>query len=87
MSNTSPIGGPNQIPSRIEAWADKIRDEYGNRLINIEVTFNIIFPEGPAGDAAREVLPRAVAQSRDRLCTVSRTVALPNELTFRTIPA
>ena len=32
------------------------------------------FPEGEAGDRARERLPRAIEQSRDRLCTVSRTV-------------
>ena len=32
------------------------------------------FPEGADGDRARERLPRAIAQSQDRLCTVSRTV-------------
>ncbi|CAN5267930.1 OsmC family protein [soil metagenome] len=69
----------------LEARADKIRDEHGNRLTNVELNFEIEFPEGEAGDSARAVLPRAVAQSRDRLCTVARTLALPNELTFRTI--
>ena len=32
------------------------------------------FPEGEDGDQAREVMPRAIAQTRDRLCTVGRTV-------------
>jgi putative redox protein len=36
----------------------------------------VTFPEGEAGDRAREALPRAVRQSRDRLCTVGRTVAV-----------
>ncbi len=60
----------------IGVTADKIRDESGNRLTNIEVTFRIAFPAGEAGDAARAVLPDAVAKSHDRLCTVSRTVEL-----------
>ena len=30
----------------------------------------------PTGDRAREALPRAIAQTRDRLCTVGRTVAI-----------
>lgn len=54
--------------------ADKIRDELGNRLTNIKVTFDVAFPEGEDGDHAAEILPRAVAQSHDRLCTVTRTV-------------
>jgi uncharacterized OsmC-like protein len=38
------------------------------------VTFHVEFPEGPEGDRARAILPRAVRLSHDRLCTVSRTV-------------
>ena len=58
----------------ISIRADKIRDELGNRLTDIEVAFDITFPEGEAGDHAREILPRAMAQTHDRLCTVVRTV-------------
>ena len=58
----------------VRATGDKVRDEHGNRLVNLTVTFDISFPEGADGDAAREVLPSAVAKSHDRLCTVSRTV-------------
>ena len=54
--------------------ADKIRDELGNRLTDIRVTFDVSFPEGEDGDHAREILPRSVDQSHDRLCTVTRTV-------------
>ncbi len=50
--------------------------ESGNHMRDLEVTFRIGFPEGEGGDAAREAFPRSVAQSRDRLCTVSRTVQL-----------
>ena len=56
--------------------ADKVRDEAGNRLTDITVTFRIRFAEGEDGDKARALLPDAVRKSHDRLCTVSRTVEL-----------
>lgn len=49
-------------------------DQDGSRMTDLEVTFRVSFPEGPEGDAARTILPRAVKLSHDRLCTVSRTV-------------
>jgi putative redox protein len=58
----------------VDVHANKVRDEHGNRLTDIEVTFHVAFPDGPDGDTAREVLPGAVKVSHDRLCTVSRTV-------------
>ena len=56
--------------------AEKVRDDAGNRLTDIVVTFRIRFPDGEPGDAARALLPDAVRKSHDRLCTVSRTVEL-----------
>jgi uncharacterized OsmC-like protein len=54
---------------------DKVRDEEGrNTMENLRVTFSIQFPEGDEGDRAREMLPKAIAMSHDRLCTVTRTV-------------
>jgi uncharacterized OsmC-like protein len=61
----------------VHVEADKVRDEQGNHLTNLRVVFDLTFPEGEAGDAARGVLQSAIERSRDRLCTVSRTVALP----------
>jgi putative redox protein len=63
--------------------ADKVRDEGGNRLANIEIAYRIKFPEGQAGDKARAVLPDSVRQSHDRLCTVGRTVELPTPISTR----
>jgi putative redox protein len=54
--------------------ADKVSGANGNILENISLRFEITFPEGEAGDAARSVLPRAAQTSHDRTCTVSRTV-------------
>ncbi|WP_395659871.1 OsmC family protein [Nocardioides sp.] len=58
------------------AEGDKVRDEDGNHLVDLRLTFEVRFPEGEDGDRAREALPRSIAQSRDRLCTVGRTVQL-----------
>ncbi|MGN6413099.1 OsmC family protein [Flexivirga sp.] len=71
-------------PTRFEVVAegDKLRDEHGNHMGPIDVTFRIAFPEGTDGDAARAVLPDAIQKSHERLCTVSRTVALPTEVTM-----
>jgi uncharacterized OsmC-like protein len=62
--------------------ADKLSDESGNHLGSIEVHFAVSFPEGADGDRAREVLPKALQRSHDRLCTVSRTVELGTPVTF-----
>ena len=58
------------------ASGEKVRDEQGNHLVDLVLTFDVRFPDGEAGDRAREALPRSIAQSRDRLCTVGRTVQL-----------
>jgi putative redox protein len=68
----------------VTVTGDKIRDEAGgNRMVNLQVSFAVTFPEGAAGDAARAVLPRAMAMSHDRLCTVSRTVELGTPVAVR----
>jgi len=63
--------------------AEKVRDEAGNHLTDIEVTFRIAFPRGTQGDQARAVLPDIVRKSHDRLCTVSRTVELGTPVATR----
>ncbi len=65
----------------VEVTADKVRDEHGNHLQDIEVRFRVRFPEGDGGDAAREMLPRLVQRSHDEWCTVSRTVELGQKVT------
>jgi putative redox protein len=62
----------------VRAEGDKVRDADGNHLVNLKLVFDVVFDQGEAGDAARSVIQRAIEQSRDRLCTVSRTVALPS---------
>lgn len=66
----------------VSAEGHKVRDEDGNHMRDLRLSFDITFPEGEAGDAAREVLTSAIEMSRDRLCTVSRTVQLGADVTY-----
>ena len=59
----------------VETSGEKLRDEDGrNHMGELTVRFAVTFPDGEAGDRAREMLPKAIAMSHDRLCTVSQTV-------------
>jgi uncharacterized OsmC-like protein len=58
----------------VDAVGEKVKDDSGNHMEGLAVTFHVTFPEGPDGDRAREMLPKAIAMSHDRLCTVTRTV-------------
>ena len=79
------ITGRRAEPERFEvsASAVKIRDAHGNRLVNLTVDFDIDFPDDESGQAAESVLERAVAQSHDRICTVTRTVEVASPVTTR----
>lgn len=66
------------------AQGEKIRDEGGNHMVGLSVTFDVTFPEGEAGDAARDVLESAIQRSQDRLCTVGRTVTLGDPVRYGT---
>lgn len=67
----------------LRAGGDKLRDDSGNHLANLEVVFEVAFPPGEGGEAARSVLPDLVARSHDRLCTVTRTVERGTPVRFR----
>lgn len=60
----------------VEVAAEKVRDEDGNHLQDVRVTFHLAFPEGQDGDRARQLAPRAARTSHEVSCTVSRTVEL-----------
>jgi putative redox protein len=67
----------------VQVEADRVRDDEGNRVQDVTVTFRVTFPPGPEGDAARALLPEAVTRSHDRLCTVGRTVELATPISTR----
>ena len=78
------ITGKRATPEAFDVRTEghKVRDEQGNHLVGLKVTFDVQFPEGEGGDRAREMLPRALQQTRDRLCSVGRTVALGEPIEY-----
>ena len=70
------VTGRHSRAERFDARVDAeyVRDDAGNRLEDITLTFTVRFPDGAAGDRARALLPRALRASHDRTCTVSRTI-------------
>ena len=79
------ITGRRAQPDSFEVHSegDKVRDDQGNHMEGLAVTFTVRFPEGPEGDLAREMFPRAIQMSHDRLCTVSRTVQIGAPIAVR----
>lgn len=69
----------------VHAEGTKVRDEHGNHLTGLRVSFDVVFPEGPDGDAARDRVQGAIEMSRDRLCTVSRTVQLGEDVAYEQV--
>ncbi|GGL23719.1 OsmC family protein [Phycicoccus endophyticus] len=69
------------------AEGEKTKDDAGNHLTDLVVTFRVRFPEGADGDRARERLPSAMARSHDRLCTVTQTITrgTPVEVTLEEV--
>jgi len=65
------------------AEATTVREDGANILRDIRLSFQITFPDGEDGDAAREILPRAVKASHDRTCTVSRTIEAGSPIAVR----
>jgi uncharacterized OsmC-like protein len=70
------VTGRRATPERFEVTAEgqKVRDAEGGRMTDLRLVFDVVFPDGEEGDAARAALPRTMAQTRDRICTVSNTV-------------
>ena len=52
------------------------KSAHGNHVTDIQVDFDVEFPDSEEGRAAVDVLDKAIRKSHDRLCTVTRTVEL-----------
>lgn len=80
---TSKRAEPERLDVRMSG--NKVRDDLGNRIVDLLLELEATFPDGEGGDAAREVLASAVDRSRDRICTVSRTVTVGSPVSTRLV--
>lgn len=71
-------------PLRFEAVseAEYAKDDTGNILRGITVTFGLSFPEGEDGDRARDRVSSALRVAHDKTCTVSRTIEAGTTVTL-----
>lgn len=67
----------------VTATGRKVRDDRGNHLDDLIVSFRLRFPEGADGDAARARIGAALTASHERLCSVSRTISLGTPVTMQ----
>jgi putative redox protein len=78
---TSRRAEPDEFTVTVDG--EKVRDDGGNRLTDLTVTFHVTFPATPGGDEARAILPDIVRKSHDRLCSVGRTVEQGTPITTK----
>lgn len=67
----------------VESAGTVVKDDTGNRVEDIRVTFDVRFPEGEDGDRARRILDQSIQRASDFLCTVARTITLGASVEMR----
>lgn len=72
-------------PTKFEvtASADKVGGSTPAILRDIDVAFDVTFPEGEDGDKARARIEPALRSAHEKTCTVSRTVENGAQVTLR----
>lgn len=73
-------------PSKFEVTveAEKVAGSTPAFLRNIDLLFDLVFPEGEDGDKARARIGAALKAAEEKTCTVSRTVTHGSPVTLRT---
>jgi uncharacterized OsmC-like protein len=69
----------------VTVTADKVGGTTPAILRNVVAEFDVQFPEGEAGDKARDRVVPALQAAHDRTCTVSRTIQNAVDVEFRTV--
>ena len=74
-------------PTKFEVSVDaqKVGGSSPAFLQNIDVLFDILFPEGTDGDKARARIGAALKAAEEKTCTVSRTVSEGSPVTLRAV--
>lgn len=66
----------------VSASAQKLDEESASRLQNVQLEFDLEFPDDEAGRRADSRIEKLVGLSHDKYCTVSRTVEHPTNVDF-----
>ena len=61
---------------------DRISEEGASRLGAVRLSFDVTFPDTPEGRQAQSMVSRLMNLSRDRDCTVSRTIEHPTQVSY-----
>ncbi len=66
----------------VTATGNKVNVNGAGIMEDIELSFDLRFPEGEAGDKARARVSVALKTAHEKTCTVSRTVQHATDVTF-----
>lgn len=66
----------------VRAEGDRISEEGASRLGAVRLSFDVTFPDTPEGRQAQSMVSRLMNLSRDRDCTVSRTIEHPTQVSY-----
>ena len=67
----------------VRAAGEKLDEDGASRLENIELSFDIAFPDDAEGRRVQDRIEQLVSLSHDKYCTVSRTVEHGAPVSFR----
>lgn len=67
----------------VHVEGDRVNEDGASRLSEVRVSFNVQFDDSPEGQQAQGLVQRLVQVSHDKDCTVSRTVELPTQVSFK----
>ena len=78
-----------EIPQVFEVLASALKkhEDGAVRLDDVEVDFDVQFPETEAGTQAAKMVDRLIRLSAEKDCTVSRTVEHPTKVEFYNVNA
>src|SRR5690554_3965214 len=80
---TSRRAAPDKFDVTVDA--QKVAGSSPAFLQNIEVLFDVLFPEGEDGDKARARIGAALKAAEEKTCTVSRTVSHGSPVTLTAV--
>lgn len=71
---------PEKFDVHVEA--DRVNEDGASRLSRVSLSFDLNFPDTPEGQQAAKMVDNLLRLSKEKDCTVSRTVELPTEVEF-----